>query len=115
MGSKDRTRLEPITTEDQESPPPCGVSTPWSGVVDMCISPTFLDPREATPFIAHRPSFSRVGGHLALLPLPYSTLYLSHDYGGEALGRLIPCRRGSPVVSWFVNVLRECAPVMCSF
>jgi hypothetical protein len=33
--------------------------------VDICISPTFLDHREAPPCIAHMASFARADGHLA--------------------------------------------------
>jgi len=39
--------------------------------VDICISPTFLDHREAVPVIPHITSFSRTGGHLAWSPVPY--------------------------------------------
>src|SRR5712664_855944 len=50
MSSQEMERLEPIIAEDRESRPPCCVSTHRSHVVDICISPTFLDHREATLF-----------------------------------------------------------------
>jgi len=77
MSSQEMERLEPIIAEDRESRPPCCVSTHRSHVVDICISPTFLDHREATLFYNTLASFARAGRHLAWLPLPYSTLYMS--------------------------------------
>jgi hypothetical protein len=78
MGSQEMERLEPIIAEDRESRPPCCVSTHRSHVVDICISPTFLDHREAARFYnTPRVFCKRAGGHLAWLPLPYSTLYMS--------------------------------------
>src|SRR5260370_26535757 len=65
MSSQEMERLEPIIAEDRESRPPCCVSTHRSHVVDICISPTFLDHREATLFgISQIPidSFSKPPG-----------------------------------------------------
>src|SRR2546427_11062955 len=113
MGSKETQRLEPIRAGDRKSRPPCCVSTHCSCVVALCRAPTWLDPREAPPFIAHMASFARADGHLALLPLSYATLYLSSGYREEAPCGLAPCRLGSRGVSGSVDVLRGSAPVLC--
>src|ERR1700693_1745389 len=115
MGSKETQRLEPIIAGDRKSRPPCCVSTHCSCVVDICISPTFLDHREAPLFIAHMASFSRAGGHLALLPLSYATLYLSSGYREEAPCGLAPCRLGSRGVSGPAAALGGRPPVICCF
>src|SRR6266487_2888040 len=115
MSSKEAKRLEPIIAGDSKSRPPCCVSTHCSCVVDIGISPTFFDHREAPPGRAHMASFSRADGHLALLPLSYATLSLSSGSSEEAPCRLAPCRLGSRGVSGSVDVLRGSAPVICCF
>src|SRR6266480_2925145 len=115
MGSKETQRLEPLRAGDSKSRPPCCVATHCSCVVDICISPTFFDHREAPPCRAHMTSFARADGHLALLPLSYATLYLSSGHREEAPCGLAPCRLGSRGVSGSVDVLRGSAPVICCF
>src|SRR5438132_5157716 len=115
MGYKETQHLELLIARDKKSRPPCCVATHCSCVVDIGISPTFFDPREAPPCITHMTSFARADGHLALLPLSCATLYRSSGHREEASYGLAPCRLGLRGVSGSVDVLRGSAPVICCF
>src|SRR6266571_5012116 len=115
MSSQEMERLEPIIAEDRESRPPCCVSTHCSRVVDICISPTFLDHREAVPVLPHITSFSRTGGHLAWSPVQYLPHTQRSGYSEEAPCRLALCTPGSPVTSRSAHVSSRLASAISFF
>src|SRR2546426_11220520 len=116
MSSQEMERLEPIIAEDRESRPPCCVSTHRSHVVDICISPTFLDHREATLFYNTPRVFCKSRWTPRLVAATVlDSLHVEWLQKGEAPCRLAPYRLGSHVVSPSVNGLRGSARAICFF